>query len=201
MEFRSHGGRRAGAGRKPASARPPVHHVKRPCAGPGHEVGRSAARAGSEPGLRPQIPSRICYPGRSEQAVFSARFGPCGRAASCSSMFRTSSGSSRAAGSRTSSEHPFQEARWFSSATTRSISTRPPSLPSKITACFARRPSSKLRCHVYAMTSLPELEYQLRSAGFRELETYGSYAARSPELIRGDRILISGVRPARARSA
>lgn len=30
MEFRSHGGRRAGAGRKPASARPPVHHVKRP---------------------------------------------------------------------------------------------------------------------------------------------------------------------------
>ena len=30
MEFRSHGGRRAGAGRKPGSARPPVHHVKRP---------------------------------------------------------------------------------------------------------------------------------------------------------------------------
>ena len=30
MEFRSHGGRRKGAGRKPASPRPPVHHVKRP---------------------------------------------------------------------------------------------------------------------------------------------------------------------------
>lgn len=30
MEFRSHGGRRAGAGRKPASQRPPVHHVRRP---------------------------------------------------------------------------------------------------------------------------------------------------------------------------
>ena len=30
MEFRSHGGRRAGSGRRPASSRPPVHHVKRP---------------------------------------------------------------------------------------------------------------------------------------------------------------------------
>ena len=49
--------------------------------------------------------------------------------------------------------------------------------------------------HVYAMTSLPELEYQLQSAGFRDLETYGSYAARSAEAIRGDRMLISGVRP------
>jgi REP element-mobilizing transposase RayT len=30
LEFRSHGGRREGAGRKPASKRPPIHHVKRP---------------------------------------------------------------------------------------------------------------------------------------------------------------------------
>ncbi len=30
MKFRSHGGAREGAGRKPASTRPPVHHVKRP---------------------------------------------------------------------------------------------------------------------------------------------------------------------------
>jgi len=30
MEFRSHGGRRSGAGRRPASSRPPVHHVRRP---------------------------------------------------------------------------------------------------------------------------------------------------------------------------
>ena len=30
MVFRSHGGKRAGAGRKPRSARPPIHHVKRP---------------------------------------------------------------------------------------------------------------------------------------------------------------------------
>jgi REP element-mobilizing transposase RayT len=30
MKFRSHGGARDGAGRRPASNRPPVHHVKRP---------------------------------------------------------------------------------------------------------------------------------------------------------------------------
>ena len=30
LEFRGHGGAREGAGRKPASARSPVHHVKRP---------------------------------------------------------------------------------------------------------------------------------------------------------------------------
>jgi REP element-mobilizing transposase RayT len=30
LQFRRHGGRREGAGRKPASKRPPVHHVKRP---------------------------------------------------------------------------------------------------------------------------------------------------------------------------
>src|SRR5882672_4849259 len=39
MKFRSHGGARAGAGRKPTSVRPPVHHVKRPkvpCGSPAH---------------------------------------------------------------------------------------------------------------------------------------------------------------------
>jgi REP element-mobilizing transposase RayT len=30
MKFRSHGGAREGAGRKPATKRPPVHHIKRP---------------------------------------------------------------------------------------------------------------------------------------------------------------------------
>jgi len=30
MKFRTHGGARKGAGRKPASKRPPVHHVRRP---------------------------------------------------------------------------------------------------------------------------------------------------------------------------
>jgi hypothetical protein len=49
--------------------------------------------------------------------------------------------------------------------------------------------------HIYAMTSLPELEYQLRLAGFANLETYGSYSARSVEFVRGGRILISAVRP------
>jgi REP element-mobilizing transposase RayT len=30
LTYRTHGGKRAGAGRKPASSRPPVHHVRRP---------------------------------------------------------------------------------------------------------------------------------------------------------------------------
>ena len=50
--------------------------------------------------------------------------------------------------------------------------------------------------HVYAMTTLPEMEYQLKLAGFTDLETYGSYSARSAEPIRRGRILISAVRPA-----
>ena len=49
--------------------------------------------------------------------------------------------------------------------------------------------------HVYAMTSLPELEHQLHLAGFTDLESYGSYAARSAEPVRRGRILISAVRP------
>jgi REP element-mobilizing transposase RayT len=52
LEFRSHGVRRAGSGRKPASARPPVHHVKRPAIGfncPSHVTLR--VRRGV-PGLR-----------------------------------------------------------------------------------------------------------------------------------------------------
>jgi SAM-dependent methyltransferase len=51
--------------------------------------------------------------------------------------------------------------------------------------------------HVYAMTSLPELEHQLRSAGFANVETYGSYAARAAEPISGSRMLIAAERPAR----
>ena len=52
--------------------------------------------------------------------------------------------------------------------------------------------------HIYAMTSLPELAYQLDLAGFTGLETYGSYSARSAEPIRGGRILVSALRPTRA---
>jgi SAM-dependent methyltransferase len=50
--------------------------------------------------------------------------------------------------------------------------------------------------HVYAMTSVPELEHQLHLTGFTDLESYGSYAARSAEPIRNGRILISAVRQA-----
>jgi SAM-dependent methyltransferase len=49
--------------------------------------------------------------------------------------------------------------------------------------------------HVYAMTSLPELAHELESAGFTDLETYGSYSARAPERIEVGRLLISAVRP------
>jgi SAM-dependent methyltransferase len=50
--------------------------------------------------------------------------------------------------------------------------------------------------HVYAITSLPELEHQLHSAGYTDLETYGSYSARAVEPVRGSRILLSAVRAA-----
>lgn len=55
MEFRSHGGHRAGAGRKPASARPPVHHVKRPTV-PGRYPSHVTIR------VRRGIPSLRCRP-------------------------------------------------------------------------------------------------------------------------------------------
>ena len=55
MEFRSHGGRRAGAGRKPASARPPVHHIKRPVL-----VGRDPCHVTLR--IRPGVPSLRCQP-------------------------------------------------------------------------------------------------------------------------------------------
>jgi hypothetical protein len=45
------------------------------------------------------------------------------------------------------------------------------------------------------MTSFPQLEHQMRSAGFVDVETYGSYHARSAERLTGARILLSAVRP------
>ena len=54
-------------------------------------------------------------------------------------------------------------------------------------------PSNK--SHPYAMTSLPELVYGLESAGFADVETYGSWDARGPERVDGVRILISATRP------
>jgi SAM-dependent methyltransferase len=49
--------------------------------------------------------------------------------------------------------------------------------------------------HAYAMTSFPELEHQLGAAGFAQIESYGSYAARSPERLTGGRMLLSALRP------
>lgn len=50
--------------------------------------------------------------------------------------------------------------------------------------------------HVYAMTSLPELEHALRTAGFNDIETYGAYTAGAPERIDGPRMLLAAMRPA-----
>lgn len=44
--------------------------------------------------------------------------------------------------------------------------------------------------HPYAITSFPELEYSLRGAGFREIRTFGSYAAREAEPVGGWRMII-----------
>ncbi len=49
--------------------------------------------------------------------------------------------------------------------------------------------------HAYAMTTFAELEHQLRVAGFVHMETYNSYASRSPERLTGSRILLSALRP------
>jgi len=54
-------------------------------------------------------------------------------------------------------------------------------------------PSEK--SHSYAMTSLPELVYGLESAGFADVETYGSWDARGPQRVDGVRMMISAVRP------
>ncbi len=52
IEFRSHGGAREGAGRKPASARPPVHHVKRPRVPKGSPAHVTLRVRGDVPSLR-----------------------------------------------------------------------------------------------------------------------------------------------------
>jgi SAM-dependent methyltransferase len=53
-------------------------------------------------------------------------------------------------------------------------------------------PSSK--SHPYAMTTLPELVYHLESAGFSDIETYGSWDAREPQPVDGVRMMISAVK-------
>jgi SAM-dependent methyltransferase len=54
---------------------------------------------------------------------------------------------------------------------------------------------SSRKSHAYAMTTLPELTYHLEQTGFANLETYGSWQARSVERIDGARLMISAVRP------
>lgn len=54
-------------------------------------------------------------------------------------------------------------------------------------------PSSK--SHAYAMTTLPELTYHLESAGFVDVESYGSWDARGPERVDGARMILSAMRP------
>lgn len=49
--------------------------------------------------------------------------------------------------------------------------------------------------HSYGMTTLPELQYHLDDAGFEDVRTFNSYAARSPERLDGPRILIAARKP------
>jgi SAM-dependent methyltransferase len=49
--------------------------------------------------------------------------------------------------------------------------------------------------HPYAITSFPELEYLLREAGFDEIRTFGSYAAREVEPVGPGRMIIAAGKP------
>jgi SAM-dependent methyltransferase len=49
--------------------------------------------------------------------------------------------------------------------------------------------------HSYGMTTLPELQYHLDEAGFEELRTFNSYAARSPERLDGPRMMLAARKP------
>lgn len=49
--------------------------------------------------------------------------------------------------------------------------------------------------HPYAMVTYPELAFQLKRAGFRDLETFSSYGARAPERLIGERMMVTARRP------
>ena len=49
--------------------------------------------------------------------------------------------------------------------------------------------------HPYAITSFPELEFLLRGAGFDEIRTFGSYAAREIEPVGPGRMMLVASRP------
>jgi len=50
------------------------------------------------------------------------------------------------------------------------------------------------KTHAYSMSTLPELAFHMKEAGFVELETYSSWDARTVERIDGPRMMISAVR-------
>ena len=50
------------------------------------------------------------------------------------------------------------------------------------------------KTHPYSMSTLPELTFHLKEAGFVDLETYASWDARNVERIDGPRMMISAVR-------
>jgi SAM-dependent methyltransferase len=50
------------------------------------------------------------------------------------------------------------------------------------------------KTHAYSMSTLPELTFHLKEAGFVDLETYASWDARDVECIDGSRMMISAAR-------
>jgi SAM-dependent methyltransferase len=52
--------------------------------------------------------------------------------------------------------------------------------------------------HSYAVTAYPDLAFLIRQAGFEELRTYASYAARAPERLGPGRMIVAARRPRRA---
>ena len=49
--------------------------------------------------------------------------------------------------------------------------------------------------HRYAMVTYPDLELDLREAGFAELRTFNGFDSRAPRRIRGARILVAARKP------
>ena len=70
MEFRTHGGRRSGAGRKPVSSRPPVHHVKRPALSPHHPLHITLRVRREIPSLRNRRFVAEVYPHPAQVVLF-----------------------------------------------------------------------------------------------------------------------------------
>jgi len=50
------------------------------------------------------------------------------------------------------------------------------------------------KAHAYSMSTLPQIAFHVKQAGFVELETYGSWDARGVERIDGPRMMMSAIR-------